>query len=77
LDDLKFKLLVSVDMHHSKGILVDGHQGCAGHQVDDKTHIEDIKKSVDVIKGLIDGKVDVVGVFVKRAGEGWAAEEIS
>lgn len=76
LDDLKFKLLVSVDKHHSKGILVDGHQECAGNPVDDNTHIEDIKKSVEVIKGLIENKVSVTGVFVKRAGAGWEAEEL-
>ncbi len=76
LDDLKFKFLVSVDKHHSKGILVDGHQECAGNPVDDNTHIEDIKKSVEVIKGLIENKVSVTGVFVKRAGAGWEAEEL-
>lgn len=76
LDDLKFKLLVSVDKHHSKGILVDGHQECAGNPVDDSKHIEDIKKSVEVIKGLIENKVSVTGVFVKRSSEGWEAEEL-
>lgn len=76
LDRLKFKLLVSVDKHHSKGILVDGHQECAGNPVDDQKHIEDIKKSVEIIKSLIDNKVPVSGVFVKRMENGWAAEEL-
>lgn len=76
LDDLKFKLLVSVDKHHSKGILVDGHQECAGNPVDEGKHIEDIKKSVEVIKGLVENKVSVTGVYVKRASEGWEAEEL-
>jgi carbonic anhydrase len=76
LKRLKFKLLVSVDKHHSRGILVDGHQECAGNPVEDSQHIEDIKKSVEVIKELIEKKVPVSGVFVKRGTSGWEAEEI-
>lgn len=76
-DRLKFKLLVSVDKHHSKGILVDGHAECAGNPVDDEKHIQDIKVSVEKIRELIDKKVPVVGVFVKRNKVGWVADEIS
>lgn len=76
IEDLKFKLLVSVNKHNSKGIFVDGHQECAGNPVEDRQHIEDIKKSVEVIKDLIDNKVPVTGVFVKRVPTGWAGEEI-
>lgn len=76
LERLKLKLLVSVDKHHSKGILVDGHQECAGNPVDDIKHIEDIKKSVEVITELVEGRVPVSGVFVKRVENGWVGEEI-
>lgn len=76
LDGLKFKLLVSVDKHHSKGILVDGHQECAGNPVEDSRHIEDIKKSVGVIKELVENKVPVIGIFVKRSTTGWSGKAI-
>lgn len=76
LDGLKFKLMVSVEKHHSKGILIDGHQECAGNPVDDAKHIDDIKKSVEVISRLIENKVPVTGVFVTRSSEGWQAEEL-
>lgn len=76
LDGLKFKLLVSIDKHHSKGILVDGHQECAGNPVDDAKHIQDIKVSVEKIKVLINDRVAVTGVFVKRTNSGWKAEEV-
>lgn len=76
LDSLKFKLTVSIDKHHSKGILVDGHQECAGNPVDDARHKEDIKKSVEVVRQLIEDKVPVIGVFVVRGDSGWKAEEL-
>jgi hypothetical protein len=76
VENFKFKLLVSIDKHHSKGVVVDGHQECAGNPVDDAKHIEDIKKSIEFISMLIEDKVPVVGVFVVRDGDGWKAEEI-
>ena len=76
IDGLKFKLLISIDHHHSKGILVDGHQECAGNPVDDSKHIKDIKVAVKKISELIDNKVPVIGVFVKRAKNEWSANQI-
>jgi carbonic anhydrase len=76
LENLKFKLLVSIDKHHSKGILVDGHQECAGNPVEDLRHKEDIKKSAEVIRKLIENKVPVDGVFMARSSSGWEAQEI-
>ena len=76
LNNFKFKLLVSLDKHHSRGIVVDGHQECAGHPVEDAQHKTDIKKTVDLIAELIENRVPVVGVFVVRDGEQWRTEEI-
>ena len=36
--NLKLKLLVSLEKHHSKGIVVDGHRECAGNPVNDEQH---------------------------------------
>lgn len=79
LAGLKAKLDVSIDKHHSKGILVHGHQECAGNPVDDKIHREDVRKSVEVVKQLTNNKVPVIGVFVKRSGVDpniWEVEEL-
>lgn len=76
VENLKFKLLVSLDKHHSRGIVVDGHAECAGNPVGDVQHKEDIKASVGFIKDLTENKVPVVGVFVERSGEEWIASEI-
>ena len=76
VENLKFKLLVSLEKHHSKGILIDGHQECAGNPVDDAQHKEDIVASVEFVKNLIGNKVPVVGVFVARDGDIWRVEEV-
>lgn len=76
IDNLKFKLLVSIDRHRSNGVIVNGHQECAGNPVNDDKHREDIKNSVEFILKLIENKVSVVGVFVVRKDNGWVAEEI-
>lgn len=81
LKSLKKKIFVSLEKHHSKGIIVHGHQECAGNPVEDDIHKEDIKRTVEVVKLLVDSSVPVVGIFVKRAAKSdngaWEVEEIS
>jgi len=67
IDSIKNKLNISLQKHHSKGIIVHGHQECAGNPVEDKRHKENIRRSVERIKSLINSSVSVVGVFVKRS----------
>lgn len=65
LESIKKKILISVKKHNSQGIVVHGHQDCAGNPVDDLKHKEDIRASVEVIRSMIDGRgIDVIGVFV-------------
>lgn len=67
-ESVKSMILVSVDKHHSYGIIVHGHEGCAGNPVEDTQHKKDIKKSVEVIKKMMKGKsVEVRGVYIKLA----------
>lgn len=74
---LKEKLDISVNKHHSRGIVVCGHQDCAANPVDDEQHKNDVRKSVEVIKSLINSLVPVLGVFVKRDSSGtWITEEL-
>jgi len=77
LEDLKNKLLISIEKHHSQGIIVDGHAECAGDPVDDTTHKEHVKKAVAIINDLINNEVPVAGVFVKRNSQNeWEIEEV-
>ena len=79
LDSIKNKLDISLQKHHSKGIIVHGHQECAGNPVSDDKHKDDIRKSVQKIKSLINSSVPVIGVFAKRSSgnpTAWEAEKI-
>lgn len=81
LDALKFKIVdVSLGKHHAKGIVVHGHAECAGNPVIDDVHKDDIRKSIDMIKRMINNAVPVIGVFVHRSASNlstWEVEEIS
>ena len=74
--DLRGKIDVSIKNHKSKGILVSGHQECAGHPVDDQKHMEDVRKSQAIIQDMVGPYVPVVGVFVLRLGNNWKVEEV-
>ncbi len=79
LQALKQKILISLEKHHSKGIVVDGHAECAGNPVDDEHHKEHIEKSIAIIKTLVRPHVVVVGVFVHRCPQNekkWEVEEL-
>lgn len=76
---IKKKILISLEKHHSKGIIIHGHEECAGNQVDGNKHKDDIRKSVEVIKSFINPSVPVVGIFVKRSSQNpskWEVEEV-
>ena len=75
LNDFKKKLDISLNHHHSKGILVYGHEDCAGNPVDEETHKKDILDSVELIKKLKPG-IKVIPAFVRRFGKGWKVELI-
>lgn len=79
LDSIKNKLDISLDKHHSKGIIVHGHQECAGNLVSDIEQKKDVLKSVQVIRSLVNSSVSVVGAFVKRSKNDssiWEVEEL-
>jgi hypothetical protein len=79
MEDLKFKVTdVSVGKHHSAGVIVHGHAECAGNPVTDEKQKEDIKKSVEVIRSLVNS-IPVFGLFVHRSisdPEVWVAQEV-
>lgn len=75
-ESIKFKsAVVSVGKHHSRGIVVSGHQECAGNPVDDEIQKDQILKSAEFIKKIIPD-LPVVPVFVVRKNGGWEVEEL-
>ncbi len=80
LESIKNKLDISLEKHHSKGIVVHGHQECAAlSAVDDEKQKEYIRKSVQLIQSLTNSSVPVIGVFIKRSLQSpskWEVEEV-
>ena len=77
LESLRFKIIdVSIGKHNSCGILVHGHEECAGNPVSNERQKDDIRISVKKITEMIGSSLPVVGVFVKRSGLDWIVEEV-
>lgn len=79
LQSIKKKINISLEKHHSKGMIIHGHQECAGNPVDDKSHRGQVRKIVRVIRAMTKKKAPVVGVFVKRSNSKlnkWRIEEL-
>ena len=75
LESIKNKILISVEKHHSKGIVVHGHQECAGNPVADNQHREETKKAAEIISNFAPG-IEVKPVFVIKENGNWIIEEI-
>lgn len=76
LNSLKKKILISIEKHHSKGIIVHGHQECAGNPVEDEQHKKDVLKAAKTIGALVPNDTQIIPVFVKRDGQDWTIEEL-
>lgn len=76
LESTKKKILISLEKHHSKGIIVHGHQECAGNPVADEQHKKDVLKSAKTIGKLIQNNSQILPVFIVRSEHGWTAEEL-
>jgi hypothetical protein len=75
LESIKKKILISAENHHSKGVIVHGHQECAGNPVDDKTHKQDVLKAAEVVKRMVPN-LEVKPVFVIKQKGSWIVEEL-
>ena len=70
-ETIKIKVVdVSVMKHHSKGIIVHGHQDCAGNPVSDEKQKAGIIEAAKII-GELEHGVEVVPVFVQKADPEW------
>lgn len=76
LESIEKKLLISVEKHHSKGIVVHGHQECAGNPVQDDQHKKETINTARVIKGFIPDGLEVIPVFVERKNDDWLVREL-
>ena len=75
-ESIRFKVAdVSVGKHHSKGIVIHGHQDCAGNPVDDDTHKNQVKKAADFVRSLVQD-IPIIPVFVVKENGVWKATEV-
>ena len=75
LNSIEKKILISIEKHHSKGIVVHGHQECAGNPVEDDLHKKDVLKAVKTIGALIQKDIQIIPVFITRNEHGWGEIE--
>jgi carbonic anhydrase len=75
LSSIKKKILISLEKHHSKGIVVHGHQECAGNPVEDEQHKKDTLKAAKTIGTLISDNTQIISVFVNKNESGWTTIE--
>ena len=76
LESIKKKVLISVEKHHSKGIVVHGHQKCAGNPVEDELHKEQTIKAAKVVRDFVTEDIEVKPAFVVKNENGWIVEEL-
>ena len=72
ITEIKSKVLVSINAHNSKLVVISGHHDCAGNPVSKEMHMTQIKKSINLIKSW-DYPVTVIGIWVN---DKWEIEEI-
>lgn len=75
LESIKKKVLISVEKHHSKGIVVHGHQECAGNPVEDEVHKQNVLKAAEVIRSMAPN-LEVKPAFVVKENGNWKVEEV-
>ncbi len=76
LEAIKKKLLISLEKHHSKGVIVHGHEDCAGNPVTDGKHKEDVLKSQRIIRQFVPEGTEVLPVFVTKNNGEWTVESL-
>jgi hypothetical protein len=80
LNDFKNKLFISTMQHLSKGIIVFGHEECAGNPVSDDQQRREIRQSIGFIRELVGDSTPVIGIFVRKDSKEsakWLAEVVS
>ena len=72
LSQIKSKVLISVNAHRSKLIVVSGHHDCATNLSSKEMHLKQIQKSMNIVKSW-NLSVDVIGLWVN---DQWKIEQI-
>jgi len=72
VESIKNRVLISVEKHGSKNIIMIAHHDCAGNPVSKEEHLVHLEKSVETISSWNLG-VDIIGVWID---ENWKVNKI-
>ena len=72
VESIKNRVMISVNKHGSENVIIVSHYDCAGNPVSKEEHLDQLKKSVDVILSWKLG-VKIIGVWI---GEDWKVNKL-
>jgi len=72
IEQLKSKVSISIKAHGSETLIIAGHHDCAANPVSKVEHLEQIKKSVQILKSW-NFEIEIFGVWVN---EEWKIEHV-
>ena len=72
VESIKNRVMISVNKHGSQNIIMVSHHDCAGNPVSKEKHLDQLKKSVDVISSWELG-VKIIGVWI---GKDWKVNKL-
>lgn len=72
IKQLKSKVLISINAHHSDLVVISGHHDCAANPASKETHITQIQKSINVVRSW-KLPIGVIGIWIN---DQWEVEEI-
>jgi len=68
IESVKRRMLISIEKHRSKIVVIAGHHDCAANPAEEKEHCRQIREAVKNIKEW-NSEVDVYGVWVDEKWE--------
>ena len=72
VESIRNRVMISVNKHGSQNVIIVSHHDCAGNPVSKEEHLDQLKKSVDVISSWKLG-VKTIGVWI---GEDWKVNKL-
>ena len=72
IESIRNRVMISVNKHGSQNVIMVSHHDCAGNPVSKEEHLDQLKKSVDVISSWELG-VKIIGVWI---GEDWKVNKL-
>ena len=73
---LRRKLMISIDNHQSKGVVICGHRGCAGNPASNEEHQKEIKEFCEEVAAKWNLSVPVYGLWIDEINGKWQVAKV-